>query len=401
MTIRDYLFLLQRVRSEQPGTPVASLGPGAGSPGALDVVRSEGPFTLRVAGWVRDQPGVGTLTVRVIEGTRILAQVSATGRRTDVAANASGFDLSIRLLGGEHRVCVAAFSEADPPSTWVNLGCASAMVDSGAPADPLPADATWLQTLNHHRVSSGLAPISTEDVAWSAAILNHLVYLRDTPQSYFTGPYVNRHLENPASPFATAEGASRPSNLGGGSSQRDAMETWMRAPLHALTMLDPTANRAAFAMLGPPGLAGGGATSVSPGPARPSVPIMTPGNGSVTSLRRFDGEQPDPTEPCPQLSMGRRWSGLPLIVQLPYDTPVGVTAAMRLPDGSDLPASDLCVVTEHNATSSDPVYGYGMANVDDVVLVFPADPLTPGTHQVTVSVPGRPAIDWSFAVSRS
>ena len=70
-------------------------------------------------------------------------------------------------------------------------------------AEPVPIpsmDASWLETLNYYRISSGLEPV-TENSAQSAAALKHSIYLAKTDPSLFVGAYRNSHSENPASPI--------------------------------------------------------------------------------------------------------------------------------------------------------------------------------------------------------
>ena len=113
---------------------------------------------------------------------------------------------------------------------------ATTPVDSGVGlADPLSATATWLETVNYYRLGSGLSAVTNEP-AWSAGIVKHLAYLRDTPSDLRTGQYANAHTENPASTSYTPEGAAAggSSNLGGGASERAAIEGWMTAPFHAI-----------------------------------------------------------------------------------------------------------------------------------------------------------------------
>ena len=172
----------------------------------------------------------------------------------------------------------------------------------------------------------------------------------------------------------------------------------MTAPFHAIGILRPSLQRTAFGLLGS---AAGldvirGLASV---PA-PTAPIMFPGNGSITGLRSFGGEFPNPLDSCPGYTSG----GLPMVVLLPVDPPTtGVRASMVLPDGTTLGAADLCVVDEDTYVSADPIYGpTGRSILDssNAVLIIPRRPLTAGRHAVVLTVPGQADVSWLFQVAR-
>ncbi|MCC6226344.1 MAG: hypothetical protein IT195_08060 [Microthrixaceae bacterium] len=422
MTITDYLSLLRRSKAAPavPGTgePPRS-GPGATlTPATVPVLRftidgaveavTGGRFLLRVAGWVTEWDQSGPVTLRVTSrddfGRTTSDEIQASVQVPGSDGSRRSFDASLPSLGGRYTVCVQALNTPGTGGWDTPLGCSDIEVDSGAPKDPLPESAGWLETINHYREGSGLDPMTAE-AAWTDPVVKHLVYLRDTPAEFFTGEYANLHRENPASPYYTPEGAGYSHNvLTWAGTERMAMEGWIAAPFHALGGLDPTSNRGAFAILLPPATRMNAAAkfgSSAPVPPVPTEPIMTPGDGAVTALRAFRGESPDPRDPCPDRST---WHGLPIIVQLPYAPPGGITAGLVLPNGVAVADEDICVVTENNYVPIDPIYGAAgkaILNSADAVLVIPRDPLTPGTHQVSVEVPGHPPINWSFAVAKT
>ncbi len=411
MTIRDYLTLTRRAADAGSGAPTGNgpSGPSAPTPppptwwqrGAIDIAAG-GRFTMRLAGWALPAEPGGPTVVRITEyrstsGYTILTDTTATLPRPDAPDGARGFDVTLPALGGTHSVCLVTVNPATG-ARGDTLGCPYVEVDSGAPADPLPADAGWLQTLNYYRTSAGVGAV-TEDPARTDAITKHLIYLRDTPKEYFTGEYANLHRENPASPYYTPEGAGYSHNvLTWSQTERAAIEGWMTAPFHALNQLSPKYNTAAFDLLD--GIAAALTITTPPAPPDITAPVSFPGNGAVTPLRRFTGESPDPRDPCPTPSS---WYGLPLIVVFPTDPPPGGTASMVLPDGSSVPPGDLCVVSRHNYVPSDPIYGpagYSILSNNNAVLVIPRQPLTPGTHSVRLTLPGLDPVEWSFTVSR-
>ena len=410
MTIGQYLELTTRQQPPVASEPSTASGPTPSTPatdptGTLEMVQAA-PFSISAKGWARDADAGAPIDVHMWVDSRWSSAANASGDRPDVAAAfntsaAAGFDIAITgLPAGPHTACVHAINRADTPGSNVLLGCRSVTVLSDAPPDPLPASANWLNTMNYYRRTSGVDSV-VEEPSWSAGIVSHLVYLRDTPASYRTGNYQSAHTENPASPAYTPDGdaAGGSSNLGGGSDQRSAIEGWMTAPFHAIGILRPNLESSAFGALGYS--AGLDVIRGLRYPATPpTAPILFPGNGAVVRVTRFTGESPNPLESCPGYSS----SGLPLIMMLPTDPPPsGINATMTLPYGAMVTAPDLCIVTRHTYQTSDPVYGSTGGSIlatSNAVLIIPRSPLTPGRHTLHVEMPGQATIDWSFFVAQ-
>ncbi len=286
----------------------------------------------------------------------------------------------------------------------VAVAVALGMVVVGPPTVSLavPADsATALETVNVYRIGSGLAPVA-DDRAGNQGIANHLAYMANTPTSLRTGQYANAHTENPASPWYTTSGdqAARSSNIGGGTSPRNAIDGWMRAPFHAIGVLRPHLESISF------GISASGSAMLNVisglgGSPSPLPTVLFPGNGSNTYLNQFTGELPDPREGCGG-GNGRQFSGLPLIALLPTEPVAGITAELTRPDGStQIAGADLCVQTGATFNSSDPIYGStgkAILQGDNAVLVIPRTPLNLGRHGVVLRQPGRPNVSWSFNV---
>jgi len=266
----------------------------------------------------------------------------------------------------------------------------------------LSADAGWLETVNYYRTGSGLPAIAAEP-AWIDGQVKHLAYLANTPLAFRVGEYANAHTENPASPWYTPEGdkAGRSSNIGGGRSERQAIEGWMTAPFHSIGVMRPGLTRAAFAMSS----SGSAMLDVISGltyppPTDAPSTVLFPGTGSVTSLTSFAGESPDPREGC--AADWRSFVGLPMYAMLPTPPPPGTTAQLTRPDGTVVSAgNDLCVQTAASFNSSDTVYGAtGKAILagGNVVLVMSRKPLSRGPNSVVIQRPGESDVSWSFSV---
>lgn len=274
------------------------------------------------------------------------------------------------------------------------------------PADPVttpPPGDDWLQVLNRYRAWSGLDPVA-EDSGQSDGVAAHVRYLELTPDSYSTGICANWHGENPASPYYSLAGARAGvrSNLTYASTDLQAVGSWITAPFHAVGLMEPGLRTAGFALGSIESARLKAGLDVLSGVVDvPDEEVLFPGPGSRIELNRFTGEMPHPTEPC-GYSADSTW-GLPIYALLTFDPTAVTTTRLTYPDGTtitgDGASSRLCVLTEHNAYSSDPTYAYAMATYENrnMVLLFPDDPLTPGAYSVQIETGGQTG-SWSFEI---
>lgn len=382
-----------------PTTPPPTTSPPTTSPpppptdpvGVLELVTG-GRFTIRVVGTAGDPETTTPIDVRITVTGVPTTTVTATGGR---------FDTTVSALGGMRTVCVTALNSPGTAGTDLALGCRQVEVDAGAPNDPLGTTSSWLTVLNHYRSGAGLGAVA-ENPAWTDGIAKHLLYLRDTPVSYRTGAYASSHTENPAAPLYTPEGATAAasSNLSrGDTTARANIEGWLVAPFHAVGLIRPRLQTSAFAMLGD--RAGLDVIRGLVPPTPRTTPVVFPGAGSTSALRAYrGGENPNPLESCPGYTAP---TGAPIMALLASDPPSNITAELTLPNGAPVPSGDLCIITKHTYVTTDPVYGPTGASLldsDDLVVIMPRQPLTPGTHTVRLQVPGTGLITWSFAVAR-
>lgn len=273
-----------------------------------------------------------------------------------------------------------------------------------APAAWALSESDWLGRINEIRTGSQLQPV-VEEPAWSAGILAHLEYMRQTPSNFDTGPYRSAHTENPASPFYSEEGAkeAESSDLGGGHTNVEAIDGWLGAPFHAIGMLRPTLKRVAFARDPQTGTAGLDVISGLEYFSGPPQQVLFPGPGSTIDLSAFTGEFPSPIETCTAQHPGADYEspGLPVIALLSDPPSPELSATMSMPDGAQISSSgpELCVVTEGNFVTKDPIYGPTGAAIlsgDQAVFVISREHLTAGSYSVDIAQPGRPDISWSF-----
>jgi hypothetical protein len=267
-----------------------------------------------------------------------------------------------------------------------------------------PVSAGWLETLNYYRVASGLAPV-VEEKKYSDAVMNHMIYLAKTDPKLFVGQYANRHAENPASPFATQAGIT----LGGGniwSAPSDlesrAIDAWIGAPFHSISALHEDLTATGYAKYQNE-VTGNYETGMSNG-TRTWAPrtknIFFPAPDSLTRLYAWAGESPDPSEGCG--SNFKDHKGLAIYASLLSAPSPQTSITLTLPTGKILSEqSDLCLINEHNLTTSDPVYGSAgtyIVKAEHMVIFFPKEELQPGLHTATINQPGAAPISWKFTV---
>lgn len=264
-------------------------------------------------------------------------------------------------------------------------------------------EASWIQTVNYYRQASGLSAVN-EDKNLSANVQKHLTYLTMSDPKFFTGQYVSRHLENPASPYYSTAGANSGQELSSNLTNDPSLsiDSWMAAPFHAMGLMREGLSKVGWASAynARSGFYDSGADVLDGLKVHRTKIITFPGNGSVSRMDNFPGESPDPRESCGANS--RSYTGLPLWVSLTSKPPHQMSAQIVTPTGEVLSSqSQLCVVSEFNMKTSDPIYGSAGKAIlrnDHMVLIIPKEPLAAGLQTVSLSLQGRPKISWSFTV---
>ena len=267
-------------------------------------------------------------------------------------------------------------------------------------------NSSWLEILNYYRLSSGLSPV-IEDSQMTDGAQKHANYLAKTSTRYFVGEYENHHKENPSSPFFTEEGTKLGAgNIAWGSTLFPRpIDGLMTAPFHAMAFLDEGLTKVGFgtAVVQPGGYASGTqvtnvATMAGTMYITRTKNILFPGANSEVYINDFTGENPEPREVCG--SNFKTFTGLPIFASLLIAPTTDLSVELTTPSGKVLKnKSDVCVVTEYNFKSSDPIYGdAGRAIIaaDHLVLIIPKEPLAEGIHKVSIMQSGLESIAWSF-----
>jgi hypothetical protein len=264
-------------------------------------------------------------------------------------------------------------------------------------------DSGWLVNLNYYRVAAGLKPI-TEDKNLSASVKKHMIYLVKSDPKYFVGAYINRHSENPASPYYTLAGAGSGNELTSNTSANEAgaIDSWMQAPFHAVGLLREGLKSVGFdtEFNATTGLYEFGMDIFGNLKSQRTKIVIYPGKGSLSRMDHFQGESPDSREACG--SNWKNYGGLPLWVSLLTSPPSQMTAQLITPSGKVLKSGgDICIVNEKNFITSDRVNraaGKAIITGGHLVLIIPKRSLAPGMQKASLSMKGRPAITWSFTV---
>jgi len=287
----------------------------------------------------------------------------------------------------------------------ITLACAPFSASANSVAAPTK-NATWLEILNYYRLSSGLTPVS-EDLEMSNAAQNHANYLAKTNMKYLVKEFANLHTENPASPYYNVTASA----LGAGDiawtsvfSQRP-IDQLMSAPFHAIGLLHETFTKVGFGTA--PVEVGGYfpghqvttlATVAGTSNALRTKSIFFPGANSTISINDFHTESPDPRESCgPNF---RKYTGLPIFASILDAPSLRTSAFLTMPTGEILSNSrDLCVITEHNLKSTDPIYGAAARSImsdEHMILVIPREPLKIGKYGVVIKQKNLADLSWKF-----
>jgi len=259
----------------------------------------------------------------------------------------------------------------------------------------------WLWYLNQYRAQANLIPL-VENSEWSQGGLYHSRYMVKNDEI--------THYEDPTNEWYTPEGAAAgPSGNIMLSSWVDApdetaIDFWMTAPFHALSILDPKLQTTGFgsyrenigvwkmgATLDT--LRGRGAL-----PLETVYPLPYPQDGGESWPLSFGGgEWPDPLTACPDYSPP---TGAPVILQIGSGelTPA-VTTHNFIQGEAQL---EHCVFDESTYSNPDPYtqsIGRLMLDSRDAIMLLPRHPLAAGeTYQASITV-NEQTISWSFTTA--
>ena len=305
------------------------------------------------------------------------------------------------------RTCVLCALTASLAAV-LNGQSAHVVVPANVAVEPAPPAIRWIDLVNRQRALAGLAPVS-ERTDWSTGASFHARYLG---RNGALG-----HSEDPGNPWYTPEGyaAGMAGNVAGSynprASDAHAIESWMQAPFHAVSLLDPQLTQVGYGAFRDPlaPLPMAAVLDIGRGlSAAASVrfPVAWPGNDtSVTPPTAAScppgtachwGEAPSPIASCRGYTLP---AGLPLILQIGAGALVpSVTASSLRRDGAPI---EHCVIDETRYTNVDPDAqrrGRAILATRDAIVIIPRSPLPVGSrYDVSVTANGS-VYRWSFGV---
>ena len=268
----------------------------------------------------------------------------------------------------------------------------SVILTLASPLTAASSTSTWLDRLNGWRTLSNV-PALSENPTWSAGDYAHSVYMVKNDQV--------THYELSSLPYYSVAGdtAAKSGNIEVNSSTSftddQAIDWWMRAPFHAMGMMDPRLTTTGFGSYREvkSGWDAGFTLDTIRGNSFTggSYPVYFPGNGSTVpgATTYGGGEFPDPLQACPGYSAP---TGLPVFIELGGNLNTSVTAHSFT--GNGVPLAH-CAIDSSNSSVGSYLYTRGG------VILIPQQPLQPNvTYVVAMTVNGKP-YTWTFNVSSS
>jgi hypothetical protein len=207
------------------------------------------------------------------------------------------------------------------------------------------------------------------------------------------------HYETAGTPYYTTDGdtAAKNGNIEVNSTttftDEQSIDWWMKAPFHAMGMMDPRLSQVGFGAYREvkTGWQAGFSLDVIRGNSFTggSYPVFFPGNGTTEPLATYDGnETPDPLSACSGYTAP---TGLPVFIEVGGN--VATTAGpVHTFMANGTTALEHCVID-----STNPAVGSSLTSRGGVIVV-PKQPLQTGVkYTVTLTVNAIP-YTWSFTV---
>ncbi|MGH7949250.1 MAG: CAP domain-containing protein, partial [Candidatus Binataceae bacterium] len=240
-----------------------------------------------------------------------------------------------------------------------------------------------------------LRPV-TEDAALSKGDLDHARYMAKNRLS--------THRQDPANQWHSPAGdrAARQSNVWWGYGPRDpgpqaAVDFWMEAPFHRLSLLNPDLRFVGFAHYTEDSSHAAALNAYAAPPSKPlAKALMFPPRNSTVELFELGGEWPNPVASCAGY---REPSGLPVTLELGPDVPISVTAHSFISDGKPLEHCVFDATDYRNPDVEQQQLARAILRGFGAVVLVPRDPLHSGAkYDVSITIGGQ-TYAWSFTVA--
>jgi hypothetical protein len=264
----------------------------------------------------------------------------------------------------------------------------------------------WLLRLNNYRRLARVAPV-TEDTALSDAEVSHAHYLVVNYSADFT---VGRnlggamHTEDPSKEWYSPGGlsAAKQSDLLEGcdqlTAQDHALDWWMAAPFHRLSLLNPQMGSAAYGSYQKPeGCWVAGlrlVPSMQAHETRTEFPVEFPGDGSEVSLTTISpNEWPNLLPSC---SGYTSQAGFPITIQFGLGAAPVVQQSTIARNGQPV---EHCMVQANNYENpilADKAWGRNVLSLFGAVVLIPRQPLLADSHYTVHILADGHSYDWQF-----
>ena len=301
-------------------------------------------------------------------------------------------------------------------ATPVNPADHSGVTDLGASAsetedsEPKP----WLDKLNRYRQSAGIPAVRANSRSSAGAALhsNYLIsnYREEISHSINLGRLMHQEDASKRGFTAAGEAAGLAGDVdemwdpGGRHPAAWAIDDWMLAPFHRISLLDPRLLRVGYGENCERGvcvatlnahsdLVLSGSSSAGTG-----APIAYPPNGSSVKNANFSAEWPDPLTSCAGY---HRPAGLPITLQFGAAATPALTSYSLSRNGSPPTSVEVCGIDAHNYANPDAAtqsVGRELLHEYGAVIIIPRHPLAAGRYIATATGSGQPHM-WSFTVT--
>jgi uncharacterized protein YkwD len=309
------------------------------------------------------------------------------------------------------RLITTGLEGSKAPANPTAASAPASAVASPASEDTRPQP--WLDALNRYRAMAGLAAVRSNPRLSPGAKLHSRYIATNFSDQIRHSVNLGRamHQEDPSKPGFTAAGAA--AGLAGdvdemwdpGAMHQSswAIDNWMLAPFHRLSLLDSRLRTVGYGDYCEAGVCiatlnvhdGVDPSSTS---GSSTAPVEYPPNGSSIKGADFTAEWPDPLTSCAGYAPP---AGLPITLQLgPLVTPIITSYSLTL--NSDPPAAvEACGIDANTYVNPDPAtqtLGRELLRTYGAVIIVPRKSLAPGGYTITLNASGQD-YTWSFTVN--
>jgi hypothetical protein len=279
-----------------------------------------------------------------------------------------------------------------------------------AHAAPVVRAATdWLDAVNAIRTAAGLQAVVVNTDRNAGPTIDDAV----AHSKYLVLNNTISHAEDPTKPGFSASGAraGAQGDVSVGFGPLDPVATvqgFMVGGYHWEPILDPRTSAVAFGIYTDTTQAGWQSAStlvfIRTVSVQPTAPVLWPPDGGqapAALLSRGPGESPDPMGSCVSFSQTTGAS-----ISLQFTTVPHVTAVTLTQDGAAVPVTScwFSATTVQFSTTDTGVWdalGRSILQSQNVVELFPRQPLGPGVYHVSVTNNGTTVCRWSFSVGQA